>query len=304
MTDVRALLAAERQSRRIQHSHLTYSSKGALTCNVCDLNVKSEQLWPGHLKSLNHRKNVQRLAETGSRPGKRKLDDVEEARPAKRKIDDVEEEEPERNYEVDSRKKPKATPRSQQEIPAAVENVESEYGPAVQPESEAIMDVLASAEPADTSNTDVQPTAPQPDPPDAPAPIENTEAVDEDEWAAFEREMAAVEQPNYASATIEAAPVSASDIAEQQKRNPIQLREDEAEGEKEDEERRMEEEFEVMEEMEDRVKRLRERREALRTKDPAQEGATMNGIEELSTIPEEVEGEEPSDDDDVDDWYG
>src|ERR1700755_2065588 len=85
MTDVRALLAAERQSRRISHPHLSYAKSGILLCNVCNLNVKSEALWDGHLKSANHRKNVaaqasrQASIDGGTGKGvKRKLEDVDE----------------------------------------------------------------------------------------------------------------------------------------------------------------------------------------------------------------------------------
>ena len=79
MADVRALLAAERQARRISHPYLTYTKSGQLLCNVCQLNVKSEALWEGHLRSANHKKNARAAQEASSRSLKRKLDDVEEA---------------------------------------------------------------------------------------------------------------------------------------------------------------------------------------------------------------------------------
>lgn len=286
MADVRALLAAEKQSRRIVHPHLTYSKSGALTCNVCNLNVKSEQLWPGHVKSLNHRKNVQKIS-------------VEPPRPAKRKIESVEtNDEDERNYEVDSRKKPKPAPDSKSDIePELVEPVPDEITAPepLQPET--------SATPATQSNG-VAPSQEQ----ISAAPV-LSENVDEDEWAAFEREVAPLAQQDYASATIEAAPVSAAEVAAQQKNNTIQQREDEAEAEKEDESRRMEEEFEVMEEMEDRINRLRARREALRPQDSGSK--TIDRVSTSSTSHDDtiqqatVTHDEPSsDEEEVDDWYG
>lgn len=282
MADVRALLAAERQSRRISHPHLTYSKSGALTCNICGLNVKSEQLWPGHLKSLNHRKNVQKASEPVSRPAKRKIDSVED------------DEGQERNYEVDSRKKPKSAQESQENSPPV-----PEPGP------------LPEAPPTGAVEQEPQPSHPDPAlrerKPPAPQ-VPPAVVVDEDEWAAFEREMAEVAKPEFAAATIEAAPVSAAELAVQQKTNAVQQREDEAEAEKEDESRRMEEEFEVMEEMEDRVKRLRARREALRTPDHNTKSADpieaeIAVLKDDSRITEQVANDESSEEDEVDDWY-
>ncbi|KAJ9657085.1 hypothetical protein H2198_004577 [Neophaeococcomyces mojaviensis] len=276
MADVRALLAAERESRRISHPHLTYSKNGSLTCNVCNLNVKSEQLWPGHLKSLNHRKNVQKTSESVARPAKRKIESVDDG------------EEQERDYEVDSRKKPKSASQNLQETGTT---------------ESALQPIIAVSEP---------PPVPTEEEIVEQVPVqkqEQSDTVDEDEWAAFERDVAPLAQPNYASVTIEAAPVSAVELAEQLRSNEGQRREDEAEAEREDESRRMEEEFDVMEEMEDRIRRLRERHEALRTKDPPttiQEETSQDIIidkDEKQPSPVEDRDEESSEDE-VDDWYG
>lgn len=283
MADVRALLAAERQSRRISHPHLAYSKTGALTCTVCDLNIKSEQLWPGHLKSLNHRKNVQKTTETPARPAKRKIDSIEK------------DEEPERNYEVDSRKKPKSAPESQRHP-----------SPAPDPERlPAPLPVPPEQEPQ-PSHSDPPPSQQQDSmPPQVPPAAD----VDQDEWAAFERDVAEVAEPDFATATIEAAPVSAAQLAEQQRTNTVQQREDEAEAEKEDESRRMEEEFDVMEEMEDRVKKLRARREALRIPDPDPEPPRPGTVDAKNEVPQgnshptEQAATEDSSGDDEDDWY-
>ena len=283
MADVRALLAAERQSRRISHPHLTYSKTGALTCNVCGLNVKSEQLWSGHLKSLNHRKNVQKISEPVARPAKRKIDSVEEDQGR------------ERNYEVDSRKKPKSALESKENSPPVPER----EAPSEEP-------------PTGTVNGETQPSQPDPTPngrSPSTSQIPPAIEIDEDEWAAFERDVAEVAKPEFAAAVIEAAPVSAAELAVQQKTNAVQQREDDAEAEKEDEGRRMEEEFDVMEEMEDRLRRLRTRREALRTTDPPTTLADLVETEveaplEDSRAAEPVaNGDSSEDDDEDDDWY-
>ncbi|RMZ90391.1 hypothetical protein DV736_g2384, partial [Chaetothyriales sp. CBS 134916] len=87
-TDVRALLAAERKARRISHPLLTYTKSGQLLCNVCQLNVRSEALWEGHLRSANHGKNAASKAAAvegteksggGKKGVKRKLDDLHES---------------------------------------------------------------------------------------------------------------------------------------------------------------------------------------------------------------------------------
>ncbi|KAK5103783.1 hypothetical protein LTS08_003203 [Lithohypha guttulata] len=282
MTDVRALLAAERQSRRISHPHLTYTKNGALLCNVCNLNVKSEQLWPGHLKSLNHRKAAQKQPEQPV------------ARTAKRKIDSVEDdEEVPCNYEVDSRKRPKASAQEvvpQHDVPITEETTVDE----------ATVQDAEAPEPRHVPPVE----DPEPQPPLVPP-------IDEDEWAAFEKEVAPLTQPSYAAgATIEAAPVSAADLADRQKQNSVEQREDEAEVEKEEESNRMFEEFEVMEEMEDRVNRLRARREALRSNHTTTEHSIAPDEErhtnhdEVSAEPTQEVEAELSDDDEEDDWYG
>lgn len=101
-------------------------------------------------------------------------------------------------------------------------------------------------------------------------------SIDEDEWAAFEREVATPPPLTAGTAsallastgTITAAPLSAAEIAAQA-REEAELQqtkadEVEAEAEKEDAERRLEDEFEEMAGLEARVRVLKEKREALR----------------------------------------
>ncbi|KAI4172764.1 MAG: hypothetical protein LQ343_003356 [Gyalolechia ehrenbergii] len=102
-------------------------------------------------------------------------------------------------------------------------------------------------------------------------PLDPDAAVDEDEWAAFQREIASPPpEPSAltAAADISAAPITAAELAaqwrEQASRQAKERAEAEVEGEKEDAARQLEEEFEEMAGLEDRVRRLREKREKLR----------------------------------------
>ena len=294
MADVRALLAAERQSRRITHPHLSYAKSGMLMCNICNLNVKSEALWEGHLKSANHRKNV---AVQASRQASI---DAGTGKGVKRKIEDVEEEEEHRDEaETDARKKPKSRPES-----TVVENDDVEAGPALP-----VKAVSATAE--------EQTLAPAPKVDDAvstngtspPAPT-----VDEDEWAAFEREVAplAADKPNYSAATITAAPITADQAKAQDEEDRQRRLETEAEDEREDGVERLAEEFEVMEEMEERVRKLREKRDALRSVATAghDTGQGLNQAEadelEEGTIAKDLNGfleDDENEEEEEDDWY-
>jgi hypothetical protein len=104
------------------------------------------------------------------------------------------------------------------------------------------------------------------------APQGGLQTVDEDEWAAFEREVVAPTRTRahpaaMATATISAAPVSAQEIIAQQRKEMEDLaraREADVEGEKEDAARLLEEEFDEMAQLEERVRRLKEKREELR----------------------------------------
>jgi hypothetical protein len=142
--------------------------------------------------------------------------------------------------------------------------------------------------------------------------------IDEDEWAAFEREVATparapqVPAAALAAATISAAPVSAEELAAQQQREKQELlraREEDAEGEKEDAARLLEEEFDEMEQLEERVKRLKEKREELRRQNATGEDESANGSvvepERAQNITQQdgYESEEEDEgDEDWDDW--
>lgn len=155
-----------------------------------------------------------------------------------------------------------------------------------------------------------------------PAPANYSQTVDEDEWAAFEREVAAptraLQAPAAvaAPATISAAPMSTEQIAEQQEKEKetTQTREAQTEGEREDAARFMEDEFDEMEQLEERVRRLKQKREELRAKRASEEAEPRRGDEAPPPATEsneqeadagsanEDEEEDEDDDDAWDDW--
>ena len=134
----------------------------------------------------------------------------------------------------------------------------------------------------DTMNHRPDPTATAQKPPDRPEV--DPEVVDDDEWAAFEREVAApsrmpapAEATISTNATISAAPVSASQLAErerQERESRASALETTMLGEREDATRLMEEEFDEMEELEEKVRRLKEKRDEIRRrKEESETGA-------------------------------
>jgi zinc finger protein 830 len=117
-----------------------------------------------------------------------------------------------------------------------------------------------------------------------------TPAVDEDEWAAFEADIAAAEAPvanTYDEGVISAPAISAAELAakdkEEENRRKREKQDAELEGDKEDAAKRMEDELEEIEGLEQRVKKLKEMREALRSKN-------KSGAVELQTAPPPAEG--------------
>ncbi|KAL8818017.1 MAG: hypothetical protein Q9223_003261 [Gallowayella weberi] len=174
-----------------------------------------------------------------------------------------------------------------------------------------------------TEHTEISSEAtadPDPNPNGIPADLplqqpSQSDPVDEDEWAAFQREVASPPPETSAltaTADISAAPMTAAELAaqsrEQASRQAKERLEAEVEGEKEDAARQMEEEFEEMAELEDRVRRLREKREQLRVN-------RAKGSEEMANDDEKVppdgvvsNGHAPEDDasdgEEEDEWGG
>lgn len=180
---------------------------------------------------------------------------------------------------------------------------------AVEPNAEVAPAVGAPIE--DTSSPPDVPMLPPPPPDNQPAV---TVEVDEDEWAAFERDIAVPlpEPPAIAAysaaATIQAAPMSAEELAAQAREGQAEhrgRREAELEAEKEDAARHLEEEFDEMEALEARARRLRERREQLRRASLSTAEVVPTAETSTKPSPREAElddGEEEEDEDDVDEW--
>ena len=291
MADVRALLAAERQARRISHPFLTYTKSGQLLCNACNLNVKSAALWEGHLRSANHRKNAAKAAEERSTKSlKRKLDDVDES----------DEEAP--LPEDDIRKKPKPRAVSHAEDSNGINGKASEGRELPQVQKTVRFDVQ------DPPSEERDVPDPEFPPEEELVPLkEEPPTGDDDEMAAFERDIASLEQqPDFSAATITAAPVSAAELEEQQREDKRKHQELEVEDEIDEEGRKLEEEFEAMEELEDRINKLKERREALRVGGNERSAVVASASIPTAQAPgkkDKDSGGESDDDDDVDDWY-
>ncbi|KAL9603848.1 MAG: hypothetical protein Q9219_000957 [cf. Caloplaca sp. 3 TL-2023] len=262
--DIRSMLRDERASRRIKHPHLTYSTTGTLICVVCQVQIKTEALWNKHLSSPQHTKNAQRTRDNAS--AKSAPNSIPQEVPTsssssskKRKADDE-------SSDEDSRKRTKGG----QQISSIDDSPQTtrENG---KPRTESdIPEIFTPESDPTTNHTPSHPPQQDTAPPKVDPPNQN-HTVDEDEWAAFQRDVASPPPENSAltaAADISAAPMTAAELAaqsrEQASKQAKEKMEAEVEGEKEDAARKLEEEFEDMAELEDRVKRLRERRERLR----------------------------------------
>ncbi|KAJ6188604.1 hypothetical protein N7519_003512 [Penicillium mononematosum] len=170
-------------------------------------------------------------------------------------------------------------------------------------------DVVGPEPPLDSESEVVGPAADLAEESTTQPPEDPSTPIDEDAWAAFEREVAAQsEEPHapaavMAEATISAAPMTAAEIAAQEERakaSTARTREAEMEGEREDAARLLEEEFDEMDQLEERVRRLKQKREELRkarAEDQTQDEPMGSGAVE------QVESEsEDDDDEDWDDW--
>lgn len=307
MADVRSMLRNERVARRLNHPHLTYSTTGTLVCLVCHIQLKSEALWNKHLDSNQHAMRLQRIRDNtlGRPPGAPPpLENTDEQLlettngSKKRKADDT---------NGDTRKKPKPA----NGVPAGFFDEEALY-----------QDQSSDSEPQDLSK--VQPRRLSDDLPASsnrpasngrdqnPTPPTTAEpaTVDEDEWAAFERDVATPPPEPSAltvEATISAAPMSAAELAaqsrEQANLQKKSIREVELEGEKEDAARQMEEELDEMAGFDERVKRLREKREQLRLLNAASQRMKHDDSDGGGEGDDEHEDEEEDEDaDEFDLW--
>jgi len=153
------------------------------------------------------------------------------------------------------------------------------------------------------------------------APTNALADVDEDEWAAFERDVAtpppsppkntAISALQSGSA-ISAAPVTKEDLEAERRKEKQQAkraqREEDLAAEKEDAARNLEEEFEEMDALEQRLKKLKEQRERLRV---ASTVKSDNGLvdedagrspDDQPTKHEDIDDDESEDEDEDDAW--
>ena len=288
---------------------------------MCHIPLKSDvEVWEKHLKSTQHAMRQERLRlSTSQRPKSTNLPERPEgastrevsAGSKKRKADDG---------DGDTRKRT----RPVIDVQAGLFNQASEANSAGSQHTAKNHDQIAKRGDTVTKHpkesirvsglapslvpslaSEIQPTSPTTLPPTAP--------IDEDEWAAFERDVATpppdptAPSALTAAATIIAAPLTAAELAAQSREQASlqgrEKREAEMEGEKEDAARALEDEFDEMEGLEDRVRRLREKREKLRLRraEEVEEGLEDDGEREVegkgAVAAEEDEESEDEEDD-------
>lgn len=280
MADVRSLLRNERASRRINHPHANYSDSGKLLCAVCNVYIKTESLWENHIKSSQH---VARLDHLRANPPPAPTP----TQTRKRKAGEGDDEGRKRVKAVPGGFVPEGFFDAAEEVPDESEDEEVDTAPALSI--------------PDAPVVDSQPVA------SAPAPVAD---VNEDEWAAFEREMAAAETTtlpiNSASATISAAPVTVEELAAQAREEQSAqrtAREAEMEADTEDAALALQQEFDEMDELDERVRRLREKREALRlSKHQDVLPDAPAPVADKQNHEHDQEEDDDDDDDEFDDW--
>nr|POF04472.1 hypothetical protein CFP56_55953 [Quercus suber] len=271
-SDPRALLQAERINRRITHPQASYTKDGKLLCNLCELPVKNENAWKTHLHSTGHTLRLNRAHDVEAL----RKTGGEHVGAKKRKADSLD------SPAREDRKKV----RSANEEEVAVKPVQ-------------VPDILERA-----SSKAIE-----------PALAASVGGLDQ-EYAAFEREMAVLDSTSSipsaldAAATISAAPMSVADIAAQAREQQSAQRgkrDVEIEGETEDAARLMADELDEMDSLEERVKRLRERRDALRRSEGINnlDGKPQNAMDaEKETLRQADPDDNKEDNDNNDDHDG
>ncbi|KAF3492412.1 uncharacterized protein GIQ15_01929 [Arthroderma uncinatum] len=210
----------------------------------------------------------------------------------------------------------KTKPYTEDETPAgsvAVVDESSTTSNVIEPPSlahEPELDGTPSMEPDQEMHTEERSTIPT-----------TKQDVDEDEWAAFEREVAQPSRQQPATtaphsvlnnnAIISAAPVSAAELESRDRQDreaAAKSQEATLLGDREDATRFLEEEFDEMEELDQRVKRLKEMRDEIRRK--REEDKQILGDTKVkspnngASTDGEVEAGDDEDDDDDDDGEG
>ncbi|KAJ4270552.1 hypothetical protein NW762_002240 [Fusarium torreyae] len=341
MSDVRSLLRQQRAARRIEHPYAAYSDAGKLLCTLCHEHIKSETLWDSHVRGEAHKTQLIKAQKAATANGrnsqqtaqKRKHDDNEEAiddrdgdvemedvARRKRNKTDAAEGEGDKDAKDQNLTPPRLTRRTSTTPSQGVEiQIPS------RPATPAHRDGSSASTPGGQPNnlTSQSATASLPSRRHSSLatderPASTAAAVDEAEWAAFEADIAATTVPYDEDAIISAPAMTAEEAAaaDAEKEEEAEKRRAQAdvdlEDEKEEATRALEEEFEEMEELEARVRRLKEKREALRKRGESfsQEAGAEKlkdlGKEDSATpvIEEKDEEEDDDDEDEDDDWDG
>ncbi|RNJ55757.1 hypothetical protein D7B24_008185 [Verticillium nonalfalfae] len=351
MSDVRALLRQQRGARRIDHPFAAYSDAGKLLCTLCHEAVKAESLWDAHLRGSRHTDKSQKLRASQ----KTRTTTIEEQTNGthKRKHDADLDDEDATMVDATARKKRSRNDMNTRDRSGS-ENSSDSAGETsrdqeIQPTKDQTLtpptlnrrtsttpvqggEMLIPSRPATphhrdgTSSTATplgpsplipqDPIAPSGQPDDAVSTVTAQQKVDEDEWAAFEADMAAESMPYADDAVISAPAMTAEEHAanartEEEEREKRRLAaEKDVADEKEEATRALETEFEEMEELEARVRKLKERREALRSHadvtdaekvEPPAQKATVTSPTGKGKGDDEEDGEEEGEDDDDDD---
>jgi zinc finger protein 830 len=316
MADVRALLRNERTARRISHPHATYSTTGTLVCLVCHIQLKSESLWNGHLRSPQHAMRLQRIRDgtLGRPPGAPAPDsqlqnESEQDTNNKGKLDATS---TKRNGLGGSQSRKRKADKDD-EIGDSV----SKRGKSDElTEGFSGAGIVEDIKPFKSSNglsSSMSQGMKLPSRPATPLRTPQVErippkvaTVDEDEWAAFEADIAATEAPIAEDAVISAPAMSAAELTAKSKEEELARRreqqEAETEGDKEDAARKLEDEFEEMEELEERIRKLKEKRDTLRLRSGDAVAVTQASqalLEEARTTATEDDDDDDGDDDDA-----
>ncbi|KAF4595720.1 Zinc finger protein [Ophiocordyceps camponoti-floridani] len=357
MADARSLLRQQRAARRIQHPHAAYSEAGKLLCTLCRQQVKAEGLWEKHLLSDGHKERLLLRV----REGEEKDAVVVAAAPApapastatanptlKRRLDqsdaldDKQDDQDNHPAEDTLRRK-----RSKMDVVSPVDALRSSVA------SPPSLTRRHSTTPSQGVELQIPSRPATPSHRDTPSSTASgaaasrrragsnltptaTPQVDESEWAAFEADVApdaaqydqdAVISAPVMTADESAAAAAAAAASENLKSEGKTKADADIEDERDEAARAMEDELQDMHELEERVKRLKDKRDALRKRSdsqakdqsapdgPTQEHGTGADDETLRrgdvvsqrnvTLEEEDDDDDDDDDDeDEDDWDG
>ncbi|CEJ80087.1 hypothetical protein VHEMI00292 [[Torrubiella] hemipterigena] len=320
MADVRSLLRQQRDARRIQHPLAAYSDAGKLLCTLCREQIRADSMWDSHLQGASHKQKAATGArqatrdDAGAANPKRKLQESSEAtefdeasRTKRTKAEllaagllttesdeDASEQQPAQKDRV---RTPPSLIRRMSTTPSQGIEIQIPSRPA----TPAHRDSSSSSTPGGSSlpsafatagatavSSRMQSAIPAAADTTTTASAEETpilasgNGVDEDEWAAFEADIAAASVPFDEDATItapamnaeEAAAAASGDADSEDVKRKMQADID-IEDEKEEATRAMEDEFDDMQELEARVQRLKDQRAALRQRAESQGQETM-----------------------------